>query len=156
MAISKGSKLPAAPKSLWEEAPDKPITFSSGKILIVGVPGAYTPPCSSHVPGYVEKYSEFEAKGYKDIYVIAVNDIFVVQAWKEHLAKGSKVHFVSDSTGEFTKAMGLDFDAAGLLGNVRSQRYAAVVEDGTVQELYVEDEAPNLTVSTADAVLKTL
>lgn len=58
--------------------------------------------------------------------------------------------------GDFTKAMGLDFDASGLLGNVRSKRYVAVVEDGIVQAVYVEDEPPNITVSKADAVLKTL
>lgn len=63
---------------------------------------------------------------------------------------------MSDSTGEWTKALGLEFDATGLLGGLRSKRYAAVVEDGTVKSLFVEDEAPNLTVSTSGSLLKTL
>lgn len=112
-----------------------------------------------------------------------MNDIFVTKAWKKHLLSlseyedaAAEVHFIADATGsclcrweklwdfadifgcagEYTKSLGLEFDASGLLGGVRSKRYAALVENGVVKNVWVEDEAPNLTVSTADAVLKHL
>merc|ERR1712032_1074711 len=78
-----------------------------GKVVLVGVPGAFTPPCSSQVPGYVQHYEAFKAKGVKDIYIVAVNDAFVVQAWKEKLgASASPVHFLADDTGAFTASIG--------------------------------------------------
>jgi len=125
-----------------------------GRNLIVGVPGAFTPPCSNHVPGYVEKYEAFKAKGVKDIYVVAVNDAFVTQAWKEKLnATSSHVHFLADDTASFTAEIGMLFDAKGLLGNKRSKRYVIVMDDGVVKHIFVEEEAPNVQVTAADAVL---
>ncbi|RPB16453.1 Redoxin [Morchella conica CCBAS932] len=155
--VSVGSTVPAPPKSLWEKSDGNTVSFpTSGKYIILGVPGAFTPPCSSQIPGYLSNYNRFVAKGVSDIYVVAVNDIFVVNAWKEKLGKDSNVHFVADCTGEFIKSLGLDFDATGLLGNSRSKRFAAVVEDGKVKNLYVEDEAPEITVTAADKVLASL
>nr|AFK44899.1 unknown [Medicago truncatula] len=146
-----GSPLPAPPKSLWEGEADKSAEFpSEGKFIIVGVPGAFTPPCTSQVPGYVANADKFTEKGINDIFVVAVNDIFVVNAWKESIAKGSSVHFLSDSKGEFTKSLGQDFDASGLLGNNRSKRYVAVVENGVIKSLQVEDAPPNITVTAAE------
>ncbi|KAA8893311.1 Redoxin [Sphaerosporella brunnea] len=157
MTIAPGSKLPAPPATLWEGGPEKQVTFpSSGKFIIIGVPGAFTPPCSSQVPGYIANYPQFAAKGVKDIYVIAVNDVFVTKAWKESLGKDSPVHFCADSTGEFVKSLGLEFDASGLLGNIRSKRFAAIVEDGVVKKVFVEDEPPNITVTAAEKVLEEL
>jgi peroxiredoxin len=96
---------------------------------VIGVPGAFTPPCSSHVPGYVTDAGKFAAKGIKGIYIVAVNDTFTTQAWKEKLGGSSpNVHFLADDDCKFTKAAGMSFDASGLLGNTRSQRYVAVVE----------------------------
>ncbi|KAF8539381.1 Redoxin, partial [Trichophaea hybrida] len=145
--------------SLWENSPENSITFpTSGKIILLGVPGAFTPPCSSQVPGYISSYSKFAENGVVGIYVVAVNDVFVVKAWKDSLegGKDSKVHFLADSTGEFIKSLGLDFDASGLLGNHRSKRFAAIVEDGVVKNLFVEDEPPNVTVTLAEKVLGAL
>ncbi|RPB01187.1 Redoxin [Choiromyces venosus 120613-1] len=155
--ISVGSLIPAAPGSLWVEKEDNTVSFpSSGKYIIVGVPGAFTPPCSSQVPGYVENYDKLKEKGVRAVYIVAVNDIFVVNAWKEKLAEGSETHFLSDSQGEFTKSVGLDFDAAGLLGNTRSKRYVAVVDNGKVVNLQIEDEVSKVTVTHADNILKNL
>ncbi|CEH17331.1 related to peroxisomal membrane protein 20 [Ceraceosorus bombacis] len=126
----------------------------TGKNIILGVPGAFTPPCSSQVPGYLQHADQFLAKGVKGIYIVAVNDLFTVQAWKEKLgASNPAIHFLADDTGAFTRSAGLDFDASGLLGNQRSQRYVAIVEDGVVKHLAKEDEAPNVTVTAADKVL---
>ena len=119
------------------------------------------------------------AKGVSDIFVVAVNDVFCVAAWKKSLegGPGSKVHFCADATGsnhipclpllrgltdrrarlgEYTKTLGLDFDASGLLGNTRSKRFVAVVDGGVVQNLFVEDEAPNITVTASSSVLGAL
>ena len=134
------------------------MTFpTSGKYIIVGVPGAFTAPCQSQMPGYLQNADKFKSAGIQQIYVVAVNDFFVTKAWKEHQdTKPDLVRFISDATGEFTKAMGQLFDASGLLGNHRSKRYTAVVEDGKVTKLEVEKEAPDVTVTAADAVLKSL
>ncbi|KAF2167055.1 hypothetical protein M409DRAFT_66141 [Zasmidium cellare ATCC 36951] len=154
--LSKGDKLPTS-GALKEDNPEKgtvDLATLSGKNIIVGVPGAFTPPCSSQVPGYVEHADQFAAKGVKGIYIVAVNDAFTTQAWKEKLgANHSIVHFLADDNGAFSKAAGLDFDASGLLGNHRSQRYAAVVDNGVVQHIFVEDQAPSVTVTAADKVL---
>ncbi|CUS13514.1 unnamed protein product [Tuber aestivum] len=178
--ISVGSSIPPAPESLWVERDNNTVSLpSSGKYIIVGVPGAFTPPCSSQVPGYIENYDKLKEKGISAAYVVAVNDIFVVNAWKEKLANDSGVQFLSDSrgmiitqissnnrysiliphirgAGEFTNSVGLGFDASGLLGNTRSKRYVAIVEDGKVVNLQVEDEAPNITVTHVDKVLGSL
>merc|ERR1712093_511707 len=92
-----------------------------GKILIVGVPGAMTPSCSNQIPGYIKGIKDIQAKGIKDVYVLAVNDLFVMEAWKEKLgaASESNIHFLADDAGKFVAALGLSFDATGLLGNHR-------------------------------------
>ncbi|KAI5850858.1 Redoxin [Tricharina praecox] len=161
MAITVGSKLPAAPASVWETSPENAVIIpTSGKVVIVGVPGAFTPPCSSQVPGYISNASAFKAKGVTGIYVVAVNDVFVVEAWKKSLLAGKEsddcVHFLADSTGEYIKALGMGFDASGLLGNTRSKRFVATVEDGVVKTVVVEDEVPQVTVTAADKVLENL
>lgn len=134
------------------------LEFCAPSDLIIGVPGAFTPPCSSHVPGYVKDWEKFQQKGVKDIYVVAVNDAFATQAWKEKLgAKDAKnVHFLADDTGAFTKAAGLGFDASGLLGGFRSQRYVAVVENNTVQSIFVEDAPPDVKKTSSSNVLEAL
>ncbi|KAF2216421.1 hypothetical protein CERZMDRAFT_56131 [Cercospora zeae-maydis SCOH1-5] len=156
-ALTQGSKLPDV-GALKEDNPEQgTVNLHSvgGKIVVVGVPGAFTPPCSSQVPGYVEKAEQFAAKGVTGIYIVAVNDAFTTKAWKEKNNWNSPlVHILADDKGEFTKASGLDFDASGLLGNHRSQRYAAIVEGGVVKSIFVEDEAPSVTVTSAENVLQ--
>ncbi|KAF8452118.1 Redoxin-domain-containing protein [Boletus edulis BED1] len=94
----------------------------SGKNIILGAPGAFTPPCSSQVPQYIKDYDKYKAKGIKDIYDIAVNDAFVTKAWKEKLApQGTGVRFIADDKGELMSSLGLIFDASGLLGSPRSK-----------------------------------
>ncbi|KAL0631355.1 hypothetical protein Q9L58_009785 [Maublancomyces gigas] len=155
--ISVGSSLPEAPSSLWEGSANASVKFpATGKIIIVGLPGAFTPPCSSHVPGYIAHFDEFVAKGVSGIYLLAVNDIFVVNAWKESLGPKSQVHFLSDSTAAYVKLLGMELDATGLLGNIRSQRFVAVVQDGKVVDLRVEPDAPGVTVTAAEKVLASL
>lgn len=115
-------------------------------------------PCSSQVPGYIQNAREFQSKGVENIFIVAVNDQFTVNAWKEKLGGNAapNVHFLADDTGAFTKAVGQDFDATGLLGGHRSKRYAFVVEGGVVRKAFVEDEAPSVTVTSAENVLKAI
>jgi len=156
-ALAVGDKLPHT-GALKENNPEQgtvDLSTLTGKNIIVGVPGAFTPPCSQQVPGYVQQADAFAAKGVKGIYIVAVNDAFTTQAWKEKLGGNhSIVHFLADDTGAFTDKAGLSFDASGLLGGHRSQRYAAVVEDGVVKHIFVEDEAPSVTVTEASKVLQ--
>ncbi|EEB08038.1 thioredoxin peroxidase [Schizosaccharomyces japonicus yFS275] len=154
--IALGATLPSV--ELWENKPNNKVEFPDGKIIIVGVPGAFTPPCSSQVPGYVVAAEDFAAKGVVGIYIVAVNDVFVTNAWKKNLGfeNYENVHFVSDWNGEFTKALGAEFDASGLLGPVRSKRYALVAENKKVQKIYVEGVVTDVDVSSAQNVLEEL
>ncbi|KAF7195363.1 Peroxisomal membrane associated protein 20 [Pseudocercospora fuligena] len=155
--LAQGSKLPTGHK-IKEDNPEQgtiDLATLAGKNIIVGVPGAFTPPCSSQVPGYVEKADQFAAKGVQGIYIVAVNDVFTTKAWKEHHKwNHPMVHILADDTGNFTHEAGMSFDASGLLGNHRSSRYAAIVENGSVKAIFIEDEAPSVTTTAAENVLQ--
>jgi 2-Cys peroxiredoxin 5 len=101
--LAQGSKLPTV-GLLKEKNPEQgtvDLAALSGKIIIVGVPGAFTPPCSSQVPGYVEKAEQFAAKGVTGIYIVAVNDAFTTQAWAEKNGWNHPlVHILADDKAE--------------------------------------------------------
>jgi peroxiredoxin len=111
-----------------------------GKVVLFAVPGAFTPGCSKvHLPGYVEHADELRAKGVDTIACVAVNDPWVMQAWADAQGASDKgIVMLADGNAEFTKAMGLEFDGAVAGLGVRSQRYAAVIEDGVFTSLDVE------------------
>ncbi len=131
--------------------------LASGKrIVIFGLPGAFTPTCSAqHVPGYVEHYAAFQAKGIAEIWCVSVNDAFVMGAWGRDQRTAGKVRMMADGSAEFTRQLGLEQDLSARGMGVRSQRYAMVVADGVVKALFVE-AAGKFEVSAAAAVLKTL
>ncbi|KAG6839098.1 hypothetical protein C0991_005818 [Blastosporella zonata] len=154
--IQVGGIIPA--QSVKENAADAstPLVLT-GKNIIVGVPGAFTGTCHAQVPGYLEAYNEFKAKGVNEIYIFAVNDVFVTKAWKENLApKGSPVHFIADDTAAFAKSVGLSFDATPLLGGSRSLRYVIVTNDDKVESVTVEADPGKLTNTAASVVLASL
>lgn len=103
--LSKGAALPSG--SLKEDNPEQGTVNLSqlqGTNIVVGVPGAFTPPCSSQVPGYAEHADKFAEKGVKGIYIVAVNDAFTTQAWKEKLGvKHGIVHFLADDNGDVSE-----------------------------------------------------
>ncbi|WVR03659.1 hypothetical protein IAU60_000654 [Kwoniella sp. DSM 27419] len=135
------------------------VNFSklTGKNVLVLVPGAFSPTCSSQVPSYLEQFSSFQSKGVKDVYIVTVNDMFVVNAWKEKLAGGKDtLKFVADDQGKFASGVGLVLDAQAIFGGPRLQRGALVIEDGKVLHVAVEPSPAEVTVSHADEVLKTL
>ncbi|OLP58660.1 alkyl hydroperoxide reductase [Xaviernesmea oryzae] len=161
MTIAVGDKLPSA--TFKEKTPDGPIevttdSFLSGKrVVIFGVPGAFTPTCSlNHLPGYLENRDAILAREVDDIAVIAVNDVHVMGAWATASGGVGKIHFLSDWDAAFTKAIGLDVDlSAGTLG-VRSKRYSMLVEDGVVKAINVEESPGQATVSSAAHMLEQL
>ena len=159
MAIAVGEKLPNA--TLKTKTPDGPADLSTDEIfagktvVLFAVPGAFTPTCSmNHLPGFLTHNDELRAKGVDTIAVVAVNDIFVMGAWKDAKDAGDKILFLSDGNAEFTKAIGLDIDlsVAGL--GVRSKRYSMLVEDGTVKLFNVEDSPGQAEKSGAEALLE--
>ncbi|PSK46407.1 hypothetical protein B9Z65_5375 [Elsinoe australis] len=124
--------------------------------IIIGVPAAFSPSCSAkHIPGYL---NSDKLKNAGKVFVVSVNDAFVMKAWGETLdpAGNSGIRFLADPAGNFTKALDLDFDAAAIFGGPRSKRYALVIEDGKVKEAHVEPDNTGVFASTAEKVLAAL
>lgn len=157
MAISEGDKIP----SVKLKNPDmSDVTtdelFGGKKVVLFAVPGAFTPTCSEqHLPGYIAEADAIKAKGVDEIVCMSVNDAFVMKAWGEDRGAGDKVRLVADGNGDFAKALGLEMDGSGIGFGVRAQRFAMVVEDGTVKKLAVE-EPMKFDVSSAESILKAL
>lgn len=154
MPIRAGERVPSATfKQLTDNGVaniDTETLLKGRKVILFGLPGAYTPVCSAyHLPGFVAKADELKAKDIDAIACISVNDPFVMQAWgKEHGADGN-VMMLADADGSFTRAVGLSFDMPefGLSG--RSERYSMVVEDGVVKTINVEKSALDHGISSA-------
>ena len=124
------------------------------KIVVFGLPGAYTPTCSEqHVPGYLRHHDALKAKGVDEIWCVSVNDPFVMGAWGRDQKVGTKVRMLGDGSAELTKKLGLEMDFSKHGMGVRSQRYAMLIDHGVVAGLWLE--APGkFEVSSAEAVLK--
>ena len=142
--------------------PDGPQAVRTGdvlggpKVVLFALPGAFTPGCSKfHLPGYVEHADELEAKGVTTIACVSVNDAWVMQAWADAQGVGDKIVMLADGNAEFTRAMGLEWDGSGAGLGVRSQRYAAVLENGVVTSLEVEPK-PGVDVSACANILTKL
>jgi peroxiredoxin len=160
MAIEVGDKIPDVQlRTLTNEGP-KPVSsaevLGKGKVVLFAVPGAFTPTCSDHhLPGFVVRADELRAKGADTIACVSVNDPFVMAAWGKDQGVGNRVLLLADGNGEFTRAVGLELDGSGFGLGLRSQRYAAILEDGVVTALFVEPGA-GLDVSSAESVLAAL
>ena len=156
MTISVGDKLPDVklvkatqngPEQI--EASD---FFAGRKVALFSVPGAFTPTCSAkHLPGYVEKAADLRAKGVDEIACTAVNDAFVMGAWKD-AAGSDDITMLADGNGDFAQAVGLTMDGSGFGMGQRGQRYSMIVDDGVVTELNVEQPG-DFSVSSAEHML---
>ncbi|MEO0436729.1 MAG: peroxiredoxin [Pseudomonadota bacterium] len=159
MSISVGDKLPEATlQTMGKEGPT-PITtsaiFSGKKVVLFAVPGAFTPGCSvTHLPGYVVNADKILAKGVDTIACLSVNDAFVMGAWGE-AQNAEHILMLADGNGDFTQGLGLELDGRGFGMGTRSQRYAMIVDDGTVTLLNVEAGA-GVEVSAAEVILEAL
>jgi peroxiredoxin len=158
MSIQVGDRLPeVALKRIREgvEIIDTRTIFDGKNVVLFAVPGAFTPTCSErHLPGYVEHFDEFRTRGI-DVVCMAVNDVFVMQAWgqSQHVPEG--LLMVADGNADFTRALGLELDASGYGMGTRSKRFALYAEDGIVKKLFVE--APGeFKVSSAEHMLEQL
>ena len=128
--------------------------FKGRKVVMFGVPGAFTPTCSEqHLPGYVNKAAELSAKGVDEIVCMAVNDVFVMKAWGDAQGADGKVRLLADGNAEVSKALGLDLDAGGFGMGTRCHRFSMVVDDGVVKTLHVEEDPGALDVAACEVVL---
>jgi peroxiredoxin len=160
MAISVGERIPDVKLMTMTDEGPRPVqsgdALGKGKVVLFAVPGAFTPTCSDHhLPGFVLRAEDLRAKGVDTIACVAVNDAFVMGAWGQVQNTGDSVLMLADGNGAFTAEMGLEMDGSGFGLGTRSQRYAAILDDGVVTELMVES-APGLDVSSADSVLAKL
>jgi len=167
MTIKVGDKLPEGKLQEYIEVETQgcsigPNTFSvqdlvrGKKILIFGVPGAYTPTCSAkHVPGYLANYEAFRRKGIDEIWCLAVNDAHVMGAWGRDEKVEGKIRMMADGTGAYTRQLGLEHDfTSGGLG-VRSRRFSMLIDDGVVKLLNPENGG-KLEISDAQTMLRQL
>lgn len=159
MTISVGDRLPGATLSrLGENGPesvDLAARLAGRKVVLFGLPGAYTRTCSvAHVPSFIRTAGQFAEKGVDEIICISVNDPFVMDAWAEATGGAAAgISFLADPAAEFTKAIGMNFTApaAGLYD--RSRRFALYAEDGVVKVLHAEESPGQCTVSGGEAML---
>lgn len=161
MTISVGDKLPEATfKTIGADGPVAITTaeLTAGKkVVLFGVPGAFTPTCSNnHLPGYLENFDALKAKGVDTIAVVAVNDIHVMTAWARFTGGEGKLVFLADGSGEFARACGLDVDLSAAGMGLRATRFSMIVEDGTVTALHSGDAPGKAVESGAAKILETL
>jgi len=161
MTISIGERLPnitvrtATPNGAEEVTTAD--FFAGRKIVLFGVPGAFTPTCSNnHLPGFVENYDAIKARGVDAVAVIAVNDAFVMGAWARFTGAEDKLVFLADGSGDFARAIGLDLDLAARGMGLRSQRYSMIVDDGVVTALNIEEVPGQAVTSGAARILEQL
>ncbi|CAH2008197.1 unnamed protein product [Acanthoscelides obtectus] len=152
--IRIGSNLPDIP--MYELSPDEKVFLNrvvlGKRVVIVGVPGAFTPECHTvHLPGYVNNADTLKKQGIDEIFCIAVNDPFVMKAWSDKLKASGKVRFLADTSATFTLAIGLACDLP-VLGGVRSRRYSMVLYNGIVVHLKVEVDTTSLKCSLVEAL----
>lgn len=161
MTISVGERLPQATFRVMSA--DGPLAkstddlFAGRKVVLFGVPGAFTPTChKNHLAGFIAKANEIKGKGIDALAVTGVNDVFVMDAWAKASGGIGVVEFLSDGNGDFARAIGLTMDGTGFGLGIRSQRYAMVVDDGVVKVLNIEDGPGKAEISGAEALLASL
>src|SRR5262245_21999739 len=156
MPISVGDKVPDVEvRTMVDGQPQSVRTgeaLGHGKVVLFAVPGAFTPGCSRiHLPGYVQGADDLRAKGVDRIACVAVNDAWVMEAWGQSQGVDDGILMLADGGGDFAKAMGLELDASAFGLGIRSKRYAAVIEDGVVTRLDV-DEDGGVAASSCEAI----
>ncbi len=160
MTIAAGEKMPAGTFGVMTaDGPGAISTdelFAGKKVVLVSVPGAFTPTCSAkHLPGFVQQAAELKGKGIDTIACTAVNDVFVMDAWGKDQGVGDDVMMLADGNGEYAEALGLGLDATGFGMGKRGQRFAIIVDDGVATHVAVE--APGqFEVSKAESILSAL
>lgn len=161
MTIKTGDKIPSVKlkrlgASGMEEF-DTAAEIAGKKVVLFGLPGAFTPPCSQkHLPGYLERLNDLKAQGIDMVICVAVNDPFVMKKWSEETGAEGKIAMWPDGNATFADALGLHFDGSGHGLGKRFKRFSMLIENGTVKELEVEDKASDVEVSSANACVARL
>jgi peroxiredoxin len=160
MTIKVGDRMPAGTfKTMTKDGPQNITTdqlFSGKKVVLFSVPGAFTPTCDAkHLPGFIQKAGDLKAKGIDTIACMAVNDVFVMNAWGKHSGVEDKVLMLADGNGDYAKALGLEMDAKGFGMGMRGKRFAIVVDNGIAKQVLIE-EPGEFKVSSAEHVLSQL
>lgn len=160
MTISVGDKMPAGVLGVMTDTGPGTLStdelFAGKRVVLVSVPGAFTPTCSiNHLPGFVESAPQFRAKGVDTIACMAVNDVFVMDAWGRDRSVGDDVVMLADGNGDYVKALGLEMDSTSFGMGIRGQRFALVVDDGIATHVAV-DAPGQFDVSKAEVILAAL
>ena len=159
MTIQIGDTIPETTLTVMGENGPEPYSttevFRNKKVVLFSVPGAFTPTCSArHLPGYIEQADALRAKGVDTIACMAVNDVFVMNAWSKS-AGADGILMLADGNGDFARALGLELDATAFGMGHRSQRFALVADNGVVTDLFIEGPG-EFRVSSAEHVLSVL
>jgi len=157
MNFTAGEKLPNATfKTITPDGPKDLTTadiFAGKKVVLFGVPGAFTPTCSNnHLPGYLENFDAIKARGVDTIAVVATNDHHVMAAWARFSGGEGKLLYLADGNGDFARAIGLDVDLSQAGMGVRNRRFSLIAEDGVVKAINVETK-PGVNESSAAHIL---
>ncbi len=160
MTIKAGERMPSGTlKTMTKDGPKDVATdelFKGKKVVLFSVPGAFTPTCDAkHLPGFVQLADQLRAKGVDTIACMAVNDVFVMNAWGKASNVGDKILMLADGNGDYAKSLGLDLDARGFGMGTRGQRFSVLVQDGVAKQVNIE--APGqFKVSAAEHILSQL
>ena len=157
MTIAIGDKFPTSTFTITgSEGPaglSSDEMFKGKKVILFAVPGAFTPTCHlNHLPGFVENLELIKSKGIDEVYVVSVNDVWVMDAWATATNAKGKIGFLSDGSGQVTKALGLDVDLDPAGMGLRSKRYSMIVDDGVVKQLNIE-ETPGTAITSGAAII---
>jgi len=160
MTIKQGDKMPAGTfKTMTKDGPQNLTTdqlFAGKKVVLFSVPGAFTPTCDAkHLPGFLQHAAALKGKGVDTIACMAVNDVFVMNAWGKASNVGDSVLMLADGNAAYAKALGLELDASGFGMGIRGQRFAIVVDNGVASKVLVEGPG-EFKVSSAEHVLSVL
>lgn len=160
MPISPGERMPEGSFGVMTSEGPGQLTsdelFKGKKVVLFAVPGAFTPTCSiNHLPGYVERATEFTEKGVDTIACMAVNDAFVMHAWGRDRGVADKVLMLADGNADYTRKLDLGMDASGFGMGQRCQRFALLIDDGVATVVNVE-EPGQYEVSSAESMLAAL
>jgi len=157
MTIKVGDTMPTGTlKHMTKDGPQNITSdqlFKGKTVAVFSVPGAFTPTCDAkHLPGFVEKAPAIRAKGVDTIACLAVNDVFVMNAWGKHANVGENILMLADGNGDYTRALGLELDGKGFGMGMRGKRFSLLVKDGVVKQFNLE--APGeFKVSSAEHLL---